>query len=764
MAQRQIQGGQQGNYGGNRNYGPAAGGQYAFNNSQAMAAQQKAQQNQNMRQGQPNLAGPMTYAQRVRYPPSESAASSSSGSSAPASRPVVMTVNRKPEDDKKNKPLSPPVAANTVPTATRPQPDRYKRSFKKTENNPPAATVSSNGSALPSGSGMAAIGALYTNPPHANSQPSLPRGSISGSDDLAGAINAPFAATLRSQSVDDIHTYQKPVVTTQHNLQNRRRSFGAFQVGAEAYNGVITDKEAGTGVYRSPSGVRGTAVVEQIRTVSAPRPIQIGSGQQQNTQRPALRPGTVVPIHSFQGPAASPNFARRGSAESTNSASSNQSPRVASGSSSRPSSARTDSSNNASNNADPQIPPRSSSADANRRINGPSPLSKPMTMNPDPNTYQEFPKPTNLNSDASNKPATPPQSGSSPAAEHLAALSLESKKGLKNRLRRALSFGSAAELRRAAANGHAEASRHGSRGHSNLVDEDPETARIARQQEAAGLGEGIYNGQGNIFMGSTDNISVSSTASSASVMLRKMGKGMKRSTRSLVGLFRPKSAIGLSSKSSSTELSVAQVTVVNVEAEQQRANVNADPHDQVGGGTGFPKLGHDGQSVSSRGTDSTRLGTAREEDIKPRSSGGVEKERQDIQAVRKGILKRAGSSSPIVKAQKPDFQLPTIGDNTKTEINIDGENYVISEPHFTNASGSNSAPTTPKMHPKYEVVFSPRITFHETWTSGEYDRKGDIATCNRLTPMLAQQIKEELNTFKMEMDVHEESRVYTHFF
>ena len=47
------------------------------------------------------------------------------------------------------------------------------------------------------------------------------------------------------------------------------------------------------------------------------------------------------------------------------------------------------------------------------------------------------------------------------------------------------------------------------------------------------------------------------------------------------------------------------------------------------------------------------------------------------------------------------------------------------------------------------LLFSPRIQFHETWPSGEYDRRGDIATCNRLTPLLAQQIKEELNTFKM---------------
>lgn len=47
------------------------------------------------------------------------------------------------------------------------------------------------------------------------------------------------------------------------------------------------------------------------------------------------------------------------------------------------------------------------------------------------------------------------------------------------------------------------------------------------------------------------------------------------------------------------------------------------------------------------------------------------------------------------------------------------------------------------------IVFSPRIQFHETWPSGEYDRRGEAATCNRLTPVLAQQIKEELNTFKM---------------
>lgn len=63
-------------------------------------------------------------------------------------------------------------------------------------------------------------------------------------------------------------------------------------------------------------------------------------------------------------------------------------------------------------------------------------------------------------------------------------------------------------------------------------------------------------------------------------------------------------------------------------------------------------------------------------------------------------------------------------------------------------SDSKSAPGTPSGG-KRNATFSPRIIFHDTWPPQEYDRRGEIATCNRLTPMLAQQIKEELNSFKM---------------
>lgn len=51
--------------------------------------------------------------------------------------------------------------------------------------------------------------------------------------------------------------------------------------------------------------------------------------------------------------------------------------------------------------------------------------------------------------------------------------------------------------------------------------------------------------------------------------------------------------------------------------------------------------------------------------------------------------------------------------------------------------------------PKHHTSFSPRLVFYDTWTPEEYDRRGEIATCNLLTPKLAQQIKDEINTFKL---------------
>jgi hypothetical protein len=67
-------------------------------------------------------------------------------------------------------------------------------------------------------------------------------------------------------------------------------------------------------------------------------------------------------------------------------------------------------------------------------------------------------------------------------------------------------------------------------------------------------------------------------------------------------------------------------------------------------------------------------------------------------------------------------------------------------PGISNPAGSTRSLPTAAMR---SVSFGTRVQFFDVWSSSEYDRRGDVVTCNCLTPLLAQQIKEELNTFKM---------------
>lgn len=346
-----------------------------------------------------------------------------------------------------------------------------------------------------------------------------------------------------------------------------------------------------------------------------------------------------------------------------------------------------------------------------------------------------------------------PGAGVSPAAQHLAALSdKDLNKGMKSRLRRAFSFGSAAELRRASENMPPP----------TLViqpaadDLDPEQLEIARQQEAAGIGAGIYNGQGG-FTGSTDNLSISSTASSASMMLRKMGKGMKKGGRSLKGLFRPKSVIGVPAADGPIQPSMAQVSMVTVEAERQKVNVNAHAGEQPHGGTGFPKLEKNSMDTA-RQTHDARSSNDRNDSMR-KSIVGSDKERADVlAAVKKGILKRHGSppvgspdARPTLTAEtsnnhSPASSMPATPRDERASRSMSS----TTSDYFSGRLGAavaKSMPNTPQG--SRNISFSPRIQFYDAWSSGDYDRRGDIATCNRLTPMLAQQIKEELNTFKM---------------
>ena len=118
-------------------------------------------------------------------------------------------------------------------------------------------------------------------------------------------------------------------------------------------------------------------------------------------------------------------------------------------------------------------------------------------------------------------------------------------------------------------------------------------------------------------------------------------------------------------------------------------------------------------------------------------------------------------------------RLDTQADSTDSFARATGDNFSPASPPgnggsghnmpYSNASFNTSAPilsnlssapmtaramTGPQM--KRRISFAHNLSVHTTWAGNIYDRRGEPATCNKLTPQLAQRIKEELNAFKME--------------
>ncbi|KAL2054768.1 hypothetical protein ABVK25_005072 [Lepraria finkii] len=680
----------------------------------------------------------------------------------------------------------PPLPPASYAAVAKSSPDRYRRNHRRAETSGALGTSSSaqSGSAMPSGSGMATVGHLYTHPTQTASTPTLIsypsyRGAQST---LPNEYNSGVQQPMLT-SKDDINLQRERQAQTDPAKRYRRRSISSLE--AKGY----------APLSETPALAQQAA---QPKTYAA---MLAGPAPQPQERREIRSTPTMERPTSSHG--------RNSSNESSCSIPSTMQPAARQSSSSK----RFEFSSSKAQEATPiakneakvvNIPARGSS-EANKRLTTPSPLSKPMTLSPEMIPTREASAAPEQPKLAAPTMAQPTSSHSgipeSPAAQHLAALNKKEgkKDGKSSRLRRAFSFGSAAELRKVSAENSANnAPNERAKLRKDRYHDEQEAQQAAeiQKQEEAGLGAGIYSGQGHFFTGSTDNLSISSTASSASVMIRKMGKGMKKGSRSLVGLFRPKSVVGVPAADSAVpEPSMAQVSMVTVEAEREKVNVNVNPHDQAGGGTGFPKL--ERNSLDAARAVPEPLPFSDRDSSRGRRSivGGEEERAKVLAAVKKGILKRngtdSGNSSPVMRpvdSKAPDFNLPQIlhfnesphssapstpadergprtGHRRTDSVNIEGEDYFLSTLHFANGGGeSKSVPGTPRSSAARGVTFDPRKQFYDTWPPGEYDRRGEIATCNRLTPMLAQQIKEELNTFKMEMEVHTESKVYTHFF
>ena len=562
--------------------------------------------------------------------------------------------------------LNPPALAAATGTGNpaKPSPDRYRRVQRR------ADTVGggSNAQTLPAGPGGAAPAAkLYMHPTQASSSPTLsPYPAYRGQQSPFAPNAAMFPAMpSRSPTRDDM-SIPRPA----HEVASRyrRRSVSGLdpsEHGAEPRGPTIGTSSPASAAPKSyaamlagPAPTTPQTQLESRVSHTYPRP---GSSHERQGSAASSSSGRSSPRSaSVRSPHPRASFRRdrdgrpsRLGGNTTSTANVNHqgkrdgaAPIPASTPAAQPSYPITPNQVKLVN-----IPPRGSS-DANKRIANPSPLSKPVAMSPEPTRSND---PTVA--DAVHGKAAPsgdhgddapaPPGLDSPAAQHLAAVSKkdDKKQAKSSRLRRAFSFGSAAELRKASAENSVTAGERGKLRKSQYATDEAQQAAIAQKQEASGLGEGIYSGQGNFFTGSTDNLSISSTASSASVMIRKMGKGVKRGSRSLVGLFRPKSVVGVPPPDAALEPSVAQVSMVTVEAEREKVNVNANPSEQSGGGTGFPKLERnslDAMSVANETVSVRSDGTSR------RSIVGGEKERAEVlAAVKKGILKRSSHPPPL---------------------------------------------------------------------------------------------------------------------
>lgn len=111
------------------------------------------------------------------------------------------------------------------------------------------------------------------------------------------------------------------------------------------------------------------------------------------------------------------------------------------------------------------------------------------------------------------------------------------------------------------------------------------------------------------------------------------------------------------------------------------------------------------------------------------------------------------SDSPLVSPSetgKPNPNMPY------THPNMNASAPTLSLMHPADPNTMHRAATTP--NPK-KITFAANLAVYDTFSAIAYDRRSEPATCNRLTPALAQRIKEELNSYKMEeMEVHTASR------
>lgn len=223
--------------------------------------------------------------------------------------------------------------------------------------------------------------------------------------------------------------------------------------------------------------------------------------------------------------------------------------------------------------------------------------------------------------------------------------------------------------------------------------------------------------------------------------LRHWGEGIERSRESAA---RIKSVKGIlkNSNSFNEQMSAQQFGSAGAIEKPFAGRIRANSYDAPQG------AGQHNSSVPLMSQISTSASTDRVDGV---ARASEDKSRPDIAPIDEKA-RIGGASTPTQGSatnlgHHPNSSMPTLS--------------LMMNPNASNA-GQRSM-TTPQA--KRRLVFADAHIYHSTWPAHVYDRRGELATCNRLTPLLAQRIKEELNTYKMEeMAVAPSSRIHTHFF
>ncbi|CAL1696980.1 unnamed protein product [Somion occarium] len=120
----------------------------------------------------------------------------------------------------------------------------------------------------------------------------------------------------------------------------------------------------------------------------------------------------------------------------------------------------------------------------------------------------------------------------------------------------------------------------------------------------------------------------------------------------------------------------------------------------------------------------------------------------------------------------PDTESPKDISDTSSQHTVTTERSLFNHPNSSAPALSRMFSANPPTlttrsatAPAKRLAFATNLSVYDTFPATVYDRRSEPATWSRLTPALAQRIKEELNSYKMEeMEVHSSSRVHTQFF